>query len=851
MTRGTASIDPNIPDLAVGILPLAIVPPADHDGRYNRSKKFTSKPQWILSRLDLSVFIPRSIRAKLLITFMMIGVVTGLLGFAGIAQIRNAGRITKDTYDGPLMAINYARSAQTTFEQLGNTALDTKRATLASANGGNLAQSMLDDLDVTEKRVSSPAAIKLVQHVRALSLRWIEMRKHLSRGAQSSNERSIQNLALSDELRDAFERLSEQMATDGFVQRRLAVSASKVALHTSIIATSIALVLSLLMGLVMSRRIVRPITSAASVANRIAAGDLETPIPAGSQDEAGTLLSSMAFMQEKILERRRSSEDRLIAAMESSSEAMLLLDAAGHVLISNSRVTSLLETFMIDLKAGIAFTDAFPSFAACWASRLQKPGELELPDGKWINISQQETSEGGSFLILSDVTLRKSHERKLEIAAYIDSLTQIRNRTYLIDCFDKETVAQDGFYHRLLLVLDIDRFRLINTRLGARAADQVLIGLAQRLRRIVGDDDVCARIGGNEFAIYVPHADQEELTRLIECLQTLRTKPWRIAGQEVSLQISAGISMAENQTTSGGDLLYEARSALDKAKQQGGGRTQVFGADLRREARSRLIIQQDLPEALREKRIYIEYQPIISLGTGLTNGLEALVRWRHTELGQIPPMQFVNVAEETGAIIELGEFVLEQAAECTVRWVNEHALGDAFTTAVNLSPCQIADPRNARRILTFLDQHQNLARHIKLEITEGVLLDNPAAMASLLGEFKLRGVQLSLDDFGTGYSSLSYLHKFSFDILKIDRSFVIRMEESADALRLVKTIIELSHDLGMKTVAEGVETERQAQYLRDLGSDYGQGYLFSKPLPGMKIPGFLSKDSLCESIEAA
>jgi EAL domain-containing protein (putative c-di-GMP-specific phosphodiesterase class I) len=297
----------------------------------------------------------------------------------------------------------------------------------------------------------------------------------------------------------------------------------------------------------------------------------------------------------------------------------------------------------------------------------------------------------------------------------------------------------------------------------------------------------------------------------------------------MTVRISAGVSSAPADRAPLA-LLGEARAALDQAKKQGGDRFHIYDDLLRKDTETRLRIESDLGSALTAGQIFLMYQPVVNLARDRIGGFEALARWTHPELGSIPPGRFVPIAEESGAIVELGKFALEVAAHQAGLWMASGKVDPDFTIAVNLSPRQFVDGRNARDILNFLDRQGEAARHLKLEITEGVLLNDPSAMRALLGAFKERGVTLSLDDFGTGYSSLSYLHQFPFDVLKIDRSFVIDMAKSTEALRLVKSIIELGHDLGLEIVAEGVETVPQAQLLGELGCDFIQGYLYAKPL---------------------
>ncbi|MEI9987559.1 MAG: bifunctional diguanylate cyclase/phosphodiesterase [Aliidongia sp.] len=409
-------------------------------------------------------------------------------------------------------------------------------------------------------------------------------------------------------------------------------------------------------------------------------------------------------------------------------------------------------------------------------------------------------------------------------------MTGIGNRTYLLHRLDQEAEAGTATAHAGMLVANIDRFRQINNAHAQATGDIVLKALATRLAALAGIGDICARTGGDEFVVWFRRLDGTSRTALVEAARNAFALPVPIGDHELVLRISAGLAWSGAEEMSGHDLLRDARVALDKAKAAGGHHLEVFDEALRNESRIRQRIERELDTAIRTRQIYLEYQPLIELASGRLIGFEALARWRHPELGQIAPMRFIPIAEENGSIVALGEFVLREAAAQAERWAGERKLGDHLTIAVNLSPRQIADPRNARRILDFFDQHEDAARHIKLEITEGVLLEDPVAMLDLLREFKARGVELSLDDFGTGYSSLSYLHRFPFDVLKIDRSFVMGIADSAESRRLVRTIIELGQDLGLRIVAEGVETAAQADHLKALGCNFGQGYFFSRPI---------------------
>ena len=780
----------------------------------------------------LGSLLPRSIGTRLLLAFLGMSTITGLLGAWGISQIGSLGQIDAAIRDRPLMAINYGRAAGTVFEQLDNDRFWDLIPKLLLDGGEDPRRSFFGDLDGAEQRATSPAAIEDVRRVRVLATDWVARR--------TANAKDDSLAPLGIEVRDAIDRLTGQLSDDGLVSQQHAASASALALRLSVAITAGALALSLLLAVLLSRRIVRPLRVAAAVADRIAAGVFETPIPVGQPDEAGTLLSSMAAMQRRIRDmvanearRRRSAQGRLVEALESSTEAMLLLDREEHIIVANSRVGEFLAVLSARIKEGTRFADAFPADQSGWAERLLTPGEVQLPNGSWLNIGREETVEGGTFLILSEITLRKSYERKLEAAAYEDPLTGISNRVFLLDRLDQELGTGSPPPAAAMLVANIDRFRQINNSHGQAVGDIVLVALATRLAALAGDGDICARTGGDEFVVWFHHLAPDRRDGLIAAVHDAFTLPVPIGDHELALRVSAGLAWSGTETMAGHDLLREARLALDKAKLSGGNRLDVFDEALRKESRIRLRIEQELDTAIRDGQIHLEYQPLIDLATGRLSGFEALARWRHPELGSIAPMRFIPIAEETGAIVALGEFVLHEAATQADRWARDRKLDDDVTIAVNLSPRQIADPRNTRRILDYFDRHEAAARRIKLEITEGVLLQDPVAMLELMREFKARGVELSLDDFGTGYSSLSYLHKFPFDVLKIDRSFVMGVADSAETRRLVRTIIELGQDLGLRIVAEGVETAAQADHLKALGCNYGQGYFYSRPMdPG-------------------
>jgi diguanylate cyclase (GGDEF)-like protein/PAS domain S-box-containing protein len=434
----------------------------------------------------------------------------------------------------------------------------------------------------------------------------------------------------------------------------------------------------------------------------------------------------------------------------------------------------------------------------------------------------------------SDITLRKTYEINLLNAAYEDRLTGINNRAFFTHLIDTRNSAPaiDG---TAVLMFNIDQFRRINDSLGSGAGDALLIAVARRLAARVKPQDALSRLGGDEFAIWLQDMpDHAQALDMAEVMLGDLSQPYSLGDVEMPVGISVGIATPTlGDAATGADLLRNARLALDRAKLRGGSRAELFDDALLRETNLRRQLGKDLTNAERLGQIFFEYQPVVALdqdGTSRVAGFEALMRWRHPELGLIPPMRFIPLAEEAGLIGPLGLFAIECAAKESERWAELGLVDENFSMAVNLSTRQISDRAGIMRLHKLLDRLTLPPGRLKLEITESVLMSDPESMVVTLDELRRRGVELSLDDFGTGYSSLSYLHRFPLDTLKIDRSFVSRMCRAPEAFRLVRSIIELGHDLGLDVVAEGVEASDEAERLRELGCDFAQGYFYSRPV---------------------
>jgi diguanylate cyclase (GGDEF)-like protein/PAS domain S-box-containing protein len=462
----------------------------------------------------------------------------------------------------------------------------------------------------------------------------------------------------------------------------------------------------------------------------------------------------------------------------------------------------------------------------------------------WVlwRVSLLKDSETGSkrlFFQVQDISDRKLAEEKLTQ----DTLTGLPNRARFYDLL-KHRVArkQTNKEQRCaVLLLDVDRFKLVNDSLGSNSADQLLLQIAQRVKTCMRQGDVLARVGGDEFAVLLDDVSgEEEASSVAIRIQQALAISFNLMGQEVYTTLSIGIAVASDQGDQVSDILRDAETAMHEAKARGKARYEIFGRDMHGELMSRLKMETDLRNACERDELFVDYQPIVSLENRTLIGFEALVRWRHPEFGLVPPKEFIPVAEETGQILIIGQTVLESACRQARAWQETHPAAPPLFVSVNLSVKQFNQPGLVENIAGLLSDFQLPPRCLKLEITESVFSDNIDAAVGLLTQLRELGVQLSIDDFGTGYSSLSYLQRFPIDTLKIDRSFVTQMMENEENLAIVRTIVALAQNLGMDVVAEGVETEEQLRLLRKLECENGQGYLFSTPLGGGQLDQFIA-----------
>lgn len=466
--------------------------------------------------------------------------------------------------------------------------------------------------------------------------------------------------------------------------------------------------------------------------------------------------------------------------------------------------------------------------------------ERVRPDGTIIEIRTTHLPDGGVVQTFSDITVRCEAEARIAKLAAEDPLTRLPNRRVFSAtveklCNDVEVQRPSNRQREFaILFLDLDYFKVINDTLGHQIGDQLLIKVAERLRSVLRNADVLARLGGDEFAIVIPRAHSyERLAALAGRLLNAVQEPYDISGHQVQASASIGIAVGPRDGRTGEELLVAADLALYAVKSSGRGNFRFFERSMNESVSERRKVEIELREALARNELQLHYQPIVNLKSGEIVAVEALARWNHPNRGFIPPAEFIPIAEDSGLIVRIGEWALRTACRQATM------LPENLQVSVNLSPAQLFASDFVGVLQLILAETGLDAKRLTLEITERVLMRDTPQTLDLLGQLKSVGVRIAMDDFGTGYSSLSYLRSFPFDDIKIDRSFVLDLGERTDAYVIVQAILLIASGLGIRTVAEGVESESQRRALQAFGCDEAQGYLFSRAIPFEKVHDFV------------
>lgn len=475
---------------------------------------------------------------------------------------------------------------------------------------------------------------------------------------------------------------------------------------------------------------------------------------------------------------------------------------------------------------------------------LHKAGHVVWATVSSSSVFDEQGKPQHFILQAQDITERKQAEAQLHQAAFYDSLTGLPNRALFTDhlqlALSRATQHQDHLFG--VLFLDIDRFKNINDSLGHVVGDQLLKAVAGRLERCVRPEDTVSRFGGDEFAILLNGLqNSSDALAITERILKAIESPFKLNGYDVFTTASIGIALSTIGYHSSEEILRDADTAMYRAKEQGKGRFEVFDKVMHARAITRLQLESDLRRAVERNEFEVYYQPIMNLETATLSGFEALVRWHHPERGLISPADFIPVAEDTELIIPIGLQVLHEACRQVREWQLAFPSSTPLTISVNLSGKQFKQPDLVGQVKQILYQTGMPAHCLRLEITESMVMEDAEAATAMLRQLRSLNVQLSIDDFGTGYSSLSYLHRFPVNILKIDRSFVGRMSVDEESMGIVETIITLASKLKMDVIAEGIETKEQWGKLKALHCIYGQGYLFSKPVPAEAARIFIAE----------
>ena len=907
----------------------------------------------------------RTIRGQILVAFLVMTGLAGVIGLHASYRIEHGGALVTGTYDGSLMAINYARAASADFALMQVTGLRLAQAadgasqSLLEGELAELMRSLAEDLDIAGDRSQSPRSKQVAARARAAVEDWDQARRRAGARAAATPDPLASHVQAANR---QMELLVNYTAGDGFSYRQRARAAVSEDWWLNAGAIATALLFSALVAWLLARHIVRQVAAASDVASRIAQGQLDGPMPPGGQDELGTLLQSLAVMRDNLrllvqreVVQRQSAQGRLLDAMESSHEGIVVVDRERRVVLANTQALAALGCGDRAAAHAAAGMD-WPALAA----RLPRPeveGEVAMADGRWLNISRSPTREGGFVAVIGDisasreqgarleainaqldtalasmsqglclfdaegrlavvnaryselfrlppgcvrpglsllelVTLRAEHgnhagatveslameemaaverrepasfslhltdgrtlaallrpvpaggwavtyedvterrqaERRVVFMARHDALTRLPNRTLFAERLQQALGGTGLAAGMAVLCLDLDRFKAVNDLLGHAMGDLLLQMVAERLQRCVRAEDTVSRMGGDEFTIiqagpYSAEATAALARRVIE----VTNEVYDLDGRRATVGVSVGIAVAPKDGASPDVLLRNADMALYRAKAEGRGTWRFFEPAMSASTRARRAMGSALREALGNKEFQVRYQPTYDLRRDRVCGFEALLRWNNPAQGEVPPAEFVPIAEELGLMDAIGRWVLHQACVEAARWP------DHLGVSVNVSPGQFAAGQLLPTVTDALQLAGLPARRLTLEVTEAVLLAQGTSNLSIVRSLRDLGVRASLDDFGMGYSSLSGLTAFPIDQIKIDRSFIRGLDDPGTVV-VVRAIMSLAASLSMRAIAEGVETRSQLQWLREEGCDQVQGHLLSKPLLPPGVP---------------
>jgi diguanylate cyclase (GGDEF)-like protein len=522
---------------------------------------------------------------------------------------------------------------------------------------------------------------------------------------------------------------------------------------------------------------------------------------------------------------------RFSLALDTMANGLALLDGTGKIVVFNRRECEILGLPEHAVREGLAYEAfirasplldeiAIRARLDCAATRREAVLEQMLSDGRQLRIALRPTADGGFLVSSEDVTERNVSAARVAFLAYHDTLTELPNRRMFAEKLGQ--AVESG--RCAVLCIDLDGFKPVNDTFGHAAGDALLRAVAKRLKRHIRAGDMLARLGGDEFAIILSCNASEAESIAARVTQAV-SLPFNLDGAIARIGASVGIALAPDDADTADGVMRHADLALYRAKETGRGRYMRFDAGMAASQNARRALEQDLALALRLSQFELYYQPRVRAGSGEIVSFEALIRWHHPSRGMVPPGEFIPLAEESGAIVEIGQWVLRQACQEALRWPGN------ISIAVNVSAIQIRNRSLFDHVLSALNETGLRSSRLELEITETALLSDSKAALEVMRRVQAIGVKVAMDDFGTGYSSLSYLQSFPFDRIKIDRSFVRALGQDAKALAIIRAVISLCNSLNIAVIAEGVETRMQRDILVTERCGELQGFLFGAPVP--------------------
>ncbi len=568
----------------------------------------------------------------------------------------------------------------------------------------------------------------------------------------------------------------------------------------------------------------------------------------GREDMSALLKMRNEFgkQQEENLRIRNLQFD---TAINNMSQGLCFFDAAHRLIVCNDRYVDMYDLPPDRVRPGTPLSEivdmrfeagSFPETTwdeyLRWRTNVAVSNEptdsiVELRNGKTFKIRHRPMADGGWVATHEDITEQRRSEVKIEYMAHHDALTDLPNRVLLNERLE-QALGQGVHRQEMVAVhhLDLDQFKAVNDTFGHPTGDRLLKMVADRLRGLARETDTVARMGGDEFVVvHAPINDPAEATSLAQRIIALISEPFDLDGHQATIGASVGIAIGPSDGLRPDQLLRNADLALYRAKGDGRGTFRFFEPAMDLQMQTRRIMERDLRKALPAGEFELHYQPVVNLASGDISGFEALIRWNHPEKGMISPAAFIPLAEETGFIVPIGEWVIRQACATAAKWPGDLAV------AVNISAAQFRSCGLMQVIVGALATSGLHPARLEIEITETVLLQNRETTLAVLRQLRELGIRIAMDDFGTGYSSLTYLQCFPFDKIKIDRSFVKDITENTGSLNIVRAVAALAKGMGMTATAEGVETREQLDRITSEGCNEMQGFLFSRPLPAHEI----------------